>query len=107
MTLETVVFGFRLIELFAGVFAAASAALGLCIGYLALKSFRRHEDPSMWYLGIGLILLTAITYTFTFIGSMLVHLRLLSLPQQDYFWTVAHVIQFAGLACIAYALYRR
>lgn len=107
MALETVVFGFRLVELVAGVFATASAAVGLFIGYLAIKSFQRHDDPSMWYLGVGLILLTAVTYTFTFIGSMLVHLRVLSLPQQDYFWTVAHVLQFSGLACIAYALYRR
>ena len=107
MALEMTLFGIRAIELVAGVFAAGSAAIGLYIGYLALKSLYRHGDPSMRYLAFGLILLTAVTYTFTFIGSALVHLRVLSLPQQDYFWTTAHVIQFSGLICIAYALHRR
>lgn len=107
MVFETTVFGVRGIELIAGLFAGASALLGLYIGYLALKSFNRHRDPSMRYLALGLILLTAVTYTFTFIGSMLLQFRVLSLPQQDVFWTVAHVIQFAGLVCLAYALHRR
>ena len=107
MVFETAVFGVRGIELIAGLFAGASALLGLYIGYLALKSFNRHRDPSMRYLALGLILLTAVTYTFTFIGSMLLQFRVLSLPQQDVFWTFAHVIQFAGLVCLAYALHRR
>lgn len=107
MVFETAVFGYRLIELVAGLFAGASALLGLYIGYLALKSFYRHRDPSMRFLAVGLILLTAVTYLFTFIGSMLVQFRVLSLPQQDVFWTVAHIIQFTGLCCLAYALYRR
>jgi len=107
MVFETTVFGVRGIELIAGVFAGASALVGLYIGYLALKSYNRHRDPSMRYLALGLILLTAVTYTFTFIGSMLLQFRVLSLPQQDVFWTVAHVIQFAGLVCLAYALHRR
>jgi len=104
---EMPVFGFRTFELLASLFAAGSAAAGVYIGYLALRSFARHRDPSMRYLAIGLILLTLVTYTFTFIASVLVHLRLLSIPQQDIFWTVAHLTQFAGLLCIAYALHRR
>lgn len=107
MVLETSVFGVRVIELVAGVFAAGSALLGLYIGYLALKSFYRHSDPSMRFLALGLILLTGVTYTFTFIGSLLVQLRVLTLPQQDYFWTTAQFLQLAGLVCIAYALHRR
>lgn len=107
MVFETTVLGFRVIEVIAGSFAGASALLGLYIGYLALKSFYRHRDPSMRFLAIGLILLTAVTYLFTFIGSMLVQFRVLSLPQQDAFWTIAHVIQFTGLLCLAYALHRR
>jgi hypothetical protein len=107
MAFETTVLGFRLIELVAGVFATASAVVGLYIGYQALKSFYRHRDPSMRFLAIGLILLTAVTYTFTLIGSMLIQLRVLSLPQQDYFWTMAQIIQFFGVVCIAYALHRR
>lgn len=107
MVLERTVFGVRVIELVASVFAAGSATVGLYIGYQAFRSLRRHSDPSMWYLGIGLILLTAVTYTFTFLGSMLVHLRLLSVTQQDYFSTTAHLLQFTGLLCLAYALHRR
>lgn len=107
MVLESTVLGFRLIEIVAGAFAAGSTAIGLYIGYLALKSFQRHNDPSMRYLALGLILLTGVTYTFTFIGSLLVQLRWLTLPQQDYFWTMSHLLQFAGLVCIAYALHRR
>jgi hypothetical protein len=107
MVFETTYVGFRVIELIAGSFATASATLGLYIGYLAFKSFNRHGDPSMRFLALGLILLTAVTYTFTFIGSILIQFRVLSLPQQDFFWTVSHIIQFTGLVCIAYALHRR
>lgn len=107
MVLEQTLFGFRLIELIAGGFAAGSAAIGLYIGYQAFRSLRRHDDPSMLYLAVGLILLTTVTYTFTFVGSMLVQFRVLSLPQQDYFWTTAHLLQFVGLLCLAYALHRR
>ncbi|PCR90598.1 hypothetical protein [Natrinema ejinorense] len=107
MALERIVFGLRVVELLAGVFAAGSAGVGLYIGYQAFRGLQRHSDPSMWYLGVGLILLTTVTYTFTFLGSLLVHLRLMSLPQQDYFSTVAHVLQFAGLCCLAYAMHRR
>lgn len=107
MVFESTVFGFRGIEIVAGFFAGVSALVGLYIGYLALKSFNRHRDPSMQFLAIGLILITAVTYLFTFIGSMLVQFRVLSLPQQDVFWTIAHMIQFTGLLYLAYALHRR
>lgn len=107
MVFETTAFGFRAIEIIAGIFAGASALLGLYIAFLALKSFYRHRDPSMRFLALGLLLLTGVTYLFTFIGSMLVQFRILSLPQQDLFWTIAHIIQFAGLLCMAYALHRR
>lgn len=107
MVFETTVYGFRVIELVASAFATGSAAVGLYIGYRSLQSFYRHGDPSMRYLAVGLLLLTAVTYTLTFVGSILLQLRVLSLPQQDYFLTVSHVSQFAGLVCIAYALHRR
>lgn len=107
MVLETTLFGFRIIELVAGTFATLSAIIGLYIGYLALQSFYRHGDPSMRFLALGLILLTAVTYSVTFVGSLLIQLRLLSLPQQDFFWTIAQFTQFAGLICLAYALHRR
>lgn len=107
MVLEATLYGYRIVALIAGVFAAGSAAVGLYIGYLALRSFYRHEDPSIRYLAIGLVLITSVTYSFSFVGSMLIQLRLLSLPIQDVLWTVTHFIQFTGLVCIAYALHRR
>lgn len=107
MALETLVSGFRLIELVAGAFATGSVLVGLYIGFRATQSFRRHSDPSMRYLAAGLVLLTAVTYSLTFVGSVLLQLRLLTLPQQDYILTLAHLTQFAGLFFIAYALHRR
>lgn len=97
----------RPMELVVGGFAFGATLLGLYIGYQAFRAMRRHEDPSMWYLALGLVLLTAVTYTTSFVGTILINLRLLSLPQQDWFWLAVHVFQFAGLALIAYALHRR
>lgn len=107
MVFETTLYGFRVIEIVAGVFATCSMVVGVYIGYRSLQSFYRHGDPSMRYLAVGLLLLTGVTYTVTFVGSMLVQFRVLSLPQQDYFVTISHLLQFAGLVCIAYALHRR
>ncbi|MFC3957121.1 DUF7521 family protein [Halovivax cerinus] len=95
------------IQFAVGVLAVGATLLGLYIGYLAYRAMRRHEDPSMWYLAVGLILLTAVTYTTSFVGTVLISLRLLTLPQQDWFWLAVHVFQFAGLGLIAYALHRR
>lgn len=107
MVMDTLIFGVRLIELIAASFAALSALIGLYIGYLAFQALRRHQDPSMQYLALGLILLTAVTYSFAFVGSILVQLRILTLPQQDWLWLIVHLLQFSGLALIAYALHRR
>lgn len=107
MVFETTIYGLRVIEIIASVFATCSAGVGLYIGYRAVQSFYRHGDPSMRYLAVGLLLLTAVTYTVTFLGSMLVQFRLLTLPQRDYFLTISHLTQLVGLCCIAYALHRR
>lgn len=107
MVFESTVLGFRVIELIAGAFATGSAAIGLYIGYQAFRSLRRHDDASMLYLAMGLILLTTVTYTFTFLASVLIQLRWITLTQQDYFLTVAHLLQFTGLVFLAYALHRR
>ncbi|RQG95974.1 DUF7521 family protein [Natrarchaeobius chitinivorans] len=97
----------RPIELVVGLLAAGATLIGLYIGYQAFRAWGRHRDPSMRYLAVGLILLTAVTYSTSFVGTVLIHLRLLSLPQQDWFWLVVHAAQFTGLALIAYALHRR
>jgi hypothetical protein len=107
MVLESSLYGYRIVALVAGVFVAGSAAVGLYIGYLALRSYYRHEDPSMQYLSIGLILITSVTYSLSFVGSILIQLRLISLPKQDLLWILTHFIQFTGLICIMYALHRR
>jgi hypothetical protein len=36
-----------------------------------------------------------------------IQLRWITLTQQDYFLTVAHLLQFTGLVFLAYALHRR
>ncbi len=105
--LESTLYGYRIVALIAGVFAAGSAAVGLYIGYLALKSYYRHEDPSMRYLSVGLILITSVTYSLSFVGSILIQLRLISLPKQDVLWIGTYFIQFIGLICIMHALHRR
>ncbi|GAB3027518.1 DUF7521 family protein [Natronobiforma cellulositropha] len=101
--LETV----RPIELAVGALATGATLIGLYIGYQAFRAWGRHRDPSMRYLAVGLFLLTAVTYSTALLGTVLVHLRLLSLPQQDWFWLAVHASQFAGLVLIAYALHRR
>ncbi|ELZ02340.1 DUF7521 family protein [Natrialba asiatica] len=99
--------GVRPIELAVGALAAGATLLGLYIGYQAFRAWGRHRDPSMRYLALGLLLLTVGTYSMSFVGTVLINLRLLSLPQQDWFWLAVHTAQFTGLALIAYALHRR
>ncbi|WP_049926996.1 hypothetical protein [Halopiger goleimassiliensis] len=100
-------FDVRPIELAIGVLALGATIVGLYIGYQAIVALRRYEDRSMWYLAVGLLLLTAVTYSLSFLATVLINLRLLSLPQQDWLWLGIHVSQFTGLALIAYALHRR
>jgi hypothetical protein len=97
-------FGLSAAELAVSATAAASAAVGLYIGVLAYRGLRRHDDPAMWYLSVGLILLTAITYGTAFVGTLLFRLEVLALPQQDVFRLGVRLTQFAGLCCIAYSL---
>jgi hypothetical protein len=88
-------------------FAFASTIIGVYIGYLAYTGYRRHESRSMQYLSIGLILLTAVTYGAAFVGSMLLRQGVLPLTYQQPFTLLVRVLQFVGLAFIAYSLYRR
>ncbi|QGN06351.1 hypothetical protein Hrd1104_02930 [Halorhabdus sp. CBA1104] len=85
----------------------ASAALGLVIGYQAYRGFRRHDSPSMRYLSLGLILLTAVSYSLAAFGTLLIRWRLLPLAAETPLLLVARITQFAGLALITYSLYRR
>jgi hypothetical protein len=89
------------------VFAFASTVVGVYVGYQAYRGYRRHQSRSMQYLSIGLFLLTAVTYGAAFVGSLLFRQGLLPLTLQQPFTLVVRIIQFVGLAFIAYSLYSR
>ncbi|WP_232688618.1 DUF7521 family protein [Halobacterium zhouii] len=84
-----------------------STVFGLFVGYQAYRGFRRHESTSMRYLSIGLILLTAVTFTAAFVGSALLQYGVIDPGLRNPFRLVVRVCQLLGLSCIAYSLYRR
>jgi hypothetical protein len=89
------------------VMAAASTVLGLFIGLQAYRGFRRNASRSMQYLSVGLILLTAVTFTAAFAYSALVRLAVLDGDLQGPVELGLRTVQFVGLAFIAYSLYAR
>ncbi|WP_323676160.1 hypothetical protein [Halorubellus sp. PRR65] len=103
----TYVYGFSLVELAVIAAAGASTLVGLYIGYQAYRALELYDDRSMFYLAVGLILLTAVTYSTAFAGTLAFRLELLALPAQDAFRLVVRLCQLAGLLCIAYSLSRR
>lgn len=100
----TYVFGFSPVELAVIVAAGASTLVGCYIGYQAYRALQLHDDRSMFYLSVGLILLTVVTYSTAFVGTLLLRLEVLALPAQDGFRLVVRLCQLAGLVCIAYSL---
>lgn len=101
------VFGFTPVELGVVGFATGSALLGLYIAALAYRGMVRHDSGPMWYLSVGLFVLTGVTYLTAFLGTLLIHFRVLALPAQDPFRLVVRILQFVGLAFIAYSLHIR
>jgi hypothetical protein len=99
--------GLTTVELAVVVVAGGSTLVGLYIGYLAYQGLRRHENRSMRYLSVGLVVLTAVTYATAFVGTLLLRLEVVPLPYQDWFRLVVRLLQFSGLALIAYSLYIR
>lgn len=93
----------------AGIFlmAFASTVLGLFVGYQAYRGFRRNASRSMRYLSLGLVLLTAVTFSAAFVGSVLLRYGVLAPEFRDPFTLVVRTLQFVGLALIAYSLYAR
>lgn len=89
------------------IVGAISTLFGLVIGYQAYRGFRRHEARSMRYLSLGLLLLTAIPYSLSFGGTLLIQADLLSSQFGTPINLGAQVIQLAGLVCITYSLYAR
>jgi hypothetical protein len=89
------------------VVSLASTLVGLFIGYQAYRGFRRHQSRSMQYLSAGLILVTAVTNTAAFVGTGLLRLGVIDAGLQSPLTLTVRLLQFAGLLCIAYSLYRR
>ena len=85
----------------------ASAVLGLVIGYQAYRGFRRNDSAAMRYLSIGLILLTAVSFSLAAFGTLLLRWSVIPPSLETPIRFVARFSQFAGLACITYSLYRR
>lgn len=98
------VFGFRLVEVATMVLAAGSALVGLFIAGLAYRGLRRYRSRQMLYLSVGLVLLFGAAYALSMVGTVLVYLRALSLPQQDIYRLAVRFLQFLGLLSIAYSL---
>lgn len=95
---------FGVAGLAAGVAATGSAAVGLYIGAHAYRGLRRNDDRSMWYLSVGMILLFGVTYVLALAGQGLITLRFVPVRYQNVFRLVVRVLQFVGLASIAYSL---
>ena len=89
------------------VVSMASTIVGLFIGYQAYRGFRRHQSRAMQYLSAGLILVTAVTNTAAFVGTGLLRLGVIDAGLQSPLTLSVRLLQFAGLVCIAYSLYRR
>ena len=89
------------------VVSLASTIVGLFIGYQAYRGFRRHQSRAMQYLSLGLILITAVTNTAAFVGTGLLRLGVIDAGLQSPITLAVRLLQFTGLVCIAYSLYRR
>lgn len=101
------ILGFTAVELAVIAFATGSAVLGLYVAALAYRGMVRHDSGSMWYLSVGLFVLTGVTYVTALAGTVLIRLRVLPLPAQDPFRLLVRILQFVGLAFIAYSLHVR
>lgn len=93
-----------LVELATLLLAGASALLGLFIAFLALRGLRRHRTRQMLYLSVGMVLLFGAAYLVALVGTALIHFRVLTLPQQNYFQLAVRLLQCVGLLAIAYSL---
>lgn len=98
---------FTTVELAVFAAAAGSTVVGLYIGHQAYRALGRYDNRPMWYLSVGLIVLTAVTYSVAFLGTVLLQGRVLPLPYQDYFRLGVRLLQLLGLSCIAYSLHIR
>ncbi|MFC6974134.1 hypothetical protein ACFQL1_04740 [Halomicroarcula sp. GCM10025709] len=93
-----------LVDVLTGAAATGSAIIGLYIGAHAYRGLRRHGDPSMRYLSMGMILLFGVTYLVALLGQGLIASHVVGIRYQGAFRLVVRLLQFAGLGLIAYSL---
>lgn len=93
------------VGLAAGGAATGSAVIGLYIGYQAYRGLRRHDESSMRYLSVGMILLFGVTYVFALAGQGLLAFRVVPISMQNVVRLLVRVIQLVGLGFIAYSLH--
>lgn len=94
-----------LVDVLAGVAATGSAVVGLYIGYQAYRGLRRNDDPAMWYLSVGMIVLFGVTYLLAVVGQGLIAIHVVPLGTQGVFRLLVRLLQLVGLSLIAYSLH--
>jgi len=88
-------------------FAFGSTVLGTYIAYQAYRGFRRNQSRPMQYLSIGLLLLTGVAFGTAFVGSVLLRQGILPVRYSQPLTLLTRIVQFLGVAFIAYSLHRR
>jgi hypothetical protein len=96
-----------LIEWAIVVVAFGSTVILWYIGYQAYRGFRRHQSRSMQYLSMGLFLLTAVAFGTAFVGSVLLREGIIPFRFQQPLTLLTRILQFLGVAFIAYSLHKR
>ena len=81
--------------------------LGLVIGVQAYRGFRRNDSRPMRSLSMGLILLTAVPFTLSFLGTLVLSVRPELVGYRRPLTLLAQLLQLGGLALITYSLYDR
>lgn len=88
-------------------FALGSVLVGSYVGYEAYRGYRRHDSRPMRALSLGLFCLTAVAFLVAFVGSLLLRQGLLPPGVQGPLTLVTRIVQFVGVALIAYSLHGR
>lgn len=101
------IYGFTTLQLVLLGASLVATLLGLVVGYQAYRGFRRHDSASMRQLSVGLLLLTAVSYTLAFVGTLLLRFEYLDPSVRDPLTLLVRTLQVAGLALITYSLYNR
>ena len=99
--------GSTVVQWFVVALAFASTVVGGYVGYQAYRGYRRHHSRTMQYLSVGLFLLTSVSFTLAFVGSLLLGQGLLPASYQRPLTVATRTFQFLGVLFIAYSLHRR